>query len=59
MTDNAKIRARVNSIRILRSRHEMVIIRQVIVRTIIIISMRIVKTKICVGCSMKMCIILT
>ena len=59
MTDNAKIRARVNSLRILSSRHEMVIIRQVIVRAIIIISMRIVKPKICVGCSIKMCIILT
>ena len=59
MTNNAKIRARVNSLRILRSRQEMVIIRQVIVRTIIIISMRIVKPKICVGWLMKMCIILT
>ncbi|GAY66817.1 hypothetical protein CUMW_251810 [Citrus unshiu] len=37
----------------------MVIICQLVVRTIIIISIRIVKPKICVGCSMKMCIILT
>ena len=42
MTDNAKIRVRVNSLRILRGRQKIVIICQMFIRTIIIISIRIV-----------------